>query len=163
VPTGSVARFDSKKGYGFVIPDEGGEDVFVHQNNIDMEGFRFLQGGERVSYEVEMGEKGMKAVNVRLLEPRVERPRTPRFEQQERPAPRFEGGERAERSFARRDPVPAARGNGAAGGLEQIKRRQERLINVLTAKGILLPGELDGMNLEAQAEEVPVAAQGDQV
>lgn len=159
MPTGSVARFDSKKGYGFVIPDEGGEDVFVHQNNIDMEGFRFLQGGERVSYEVEMGEKGMKAVNVRLLEPRVERPRTPRFEQQERPAPRFEGG--GERSFSRRDPAPA-RSNGAAGGLEQIKRRQERLINVLTAKGILLPGELDGMNTEASAEAAPVA-QGDQV
>src|SRR3954469_3343966 len=72
--SGVVVRFDSRRGYGFVQPDDGGEDVFAHQNNINMEGFRFLQVGERVSYELEVGEKGMKAVSVALLEPRVVRP-----------------------------------------------------------------------------------------
>ena len=72
--TGTVVRFDRRRGYGFVQPDDGGEDVFVHQNNINMEGFRFLQVAERVTYELEVGEKGMKAVSVALLEPRAVRP-----------------------------------------------------------------------------------------
>ena len=72
--TGTVVRFDRRRGYGFVQPDDGGEDVFAHQNNINMEGFRFLQVGERVTYELEVGEKGMKAVSVALLEPRTVRP-----------------------------------------------------------------------------------------
>src|SRR3954469_7796334 len=72
--SGVVVRFDSRRGYGFLAPDDGGEDVFVHQNNINMEGFRFLQVGERVTYELEVGEKGMKAVSVALVEPRAARP-----------------------------------------------------------------------------------------
>ena len=74
VATGSVARFDVRRGYGFVIPDDGGEDVFVHQNNIVMDGFRYLKAGEHVSYELEVGEKGMKAVSVQLLDPRPPEP-----------------------------------------------------------------------------------------
>ena len=74
VATGSVARFDVRRGYGFVIPDDGGEDVFVHQNNIVMDGFRYLKAGEHVSYELEVGEKGMKAVSVQLLDPRPPSP-----------------------------------------------------------------------------------------
>ena len=70
MPTGSVARFDIRRGYGFVVPDDGGEDVFVHQNNINMDGFRYLKPGEQVQYELEVGEKGMKAVDVTLLSER---------------------------------------------------------------------------------------------
>ena len=72
VPTGQVARFDPRRGYGFVIPDDGGEDVFVHQNNIEMDGFRYLKPGEQVKYELEVGEKGLKAVDVALLNDREE-------------------------------------------------------------------------------------------
>ena len=61
------SRFDSKRGFGFVIPDDGGEDLFVHQNNIIMEGFRSLRSGERVKFEIEMGDKGGKAVSVELF------------------------------------------------------------------------------------------------
>ncbi|MFM2055361.1 MAG: hypothetical protein RL456_3398, partial [Pseudomonadota bacterium] len=46
MPTGTVVRFDRRRGYGFIQPDDQGEDVFVHQNNIQMEGFRFLDVGE---------------------------------------------------------------------------------------------------------------------
>ncbi|MHC5067371.1 MAG: cold-shock protein, partial [Planctomycetota bacterium] len=72
MPTGVVARFDPRRGYGFVVPDDGGEDVFVHQNNIQMEGFRYLKPGEQVRYELEMGEKGYKAVDVALTSERTE-------------------------------------------------------------------------------------------
>ena len=65
--TGSVARFDARRGYGFLVPDDGGEDVFVHQNNINMEGFRYLNPGERVRFDVEEGARGRKAVAVELL------------------------------------------------------------------------------------------------
>ena len=42
VPIGSVVRFDPRRGYGFVVPDDGDQDVFVHQNDITMDGFRYL-------------------------------------------------------------------------------------------------------------------------
>lgn len=78
MPTGTVERFNSKRGFGFIRPEgaaNGDEDanVFVHQNNIDMDGFRFLRVGEKVEYEEEEGEKGIKAVNVKLISPRSDR------------------------------------------------------------------------------------------
>jgi cold shock CspA family protein len=145
--TGTVVRFDRKRGYGFVAPDEGGEDLFVHQNNILMEGFRFLNIGERVSYELEVGEKGMKAVSVALLEPRKE---APRFDERE-----DRGYDREDRGYDR--PAPrsydrAPRGPVAAGPspeLEKLARKQERLISLLVAKGVLAPGEIDGIETAA--------------
>ena len=83
MPTGSVVRFDRRRGYGFITPDEPGEDVFVHQNNIQMDGFRFLNVGEKVNYDLEVGEKGMKAVSVSLLEPRAEVAGRPGFDQEQ--------------------------------------------------------------------------------
>lgn len=126
--TGTVIRFDTKRGYGFLTPDEGGEDVFVHQNNISMEGFRFLRVGERVSYELEVGEKGMKAVSVALLEPRA--PEAPRAD--------F-GGSRRDYDAPRRDFA----GGGDNGQVDKLRRTQERLISLLVEKGVLAPGELD--------------------
>ncbi len=62
--TGTVKWFSTEKGYGFIEPDDGGEDVFVHFNGIAGGGFRSLQEGEKVSYEVTRGKRGMQAENV---------------------------------------------------------------------------------------------------
>ena len=64
---GTVKWFSDEKGYGFITPDEGGKDLFVHQSAIDANGFRSLAEGARVSYDVEQGPKGPSAANVRAL------------------------------------------------------------------------------------------------
>jgi len=63
---GTVKWFNDQKGYGF-IEVEGGEDVFVHHSAIEMEGFRSLQEGDRVEFEVVAGKKGPAAENVRKI------------------------------------------------------------------------------------------------
>lgn len=65
VSSGTVKWFNEKKGFGFITPDEGGEDLFVHHSKIDMQGFRTLNEGQRVQFEVTAGEKGKVAVNVK--------------------------------------------------------------------------------------------------
>ncbi len=64
MPRGTVKWFDSEKGYGFISPDEGGEDLFVHHTGIAGGGFKSLDEGERVTYEAVRGRKGMQAENV---------------------------------------------------------------------------------------------------
>lgn len=64
MPTGKVKWFNEKKGFGFIVPDSGGSDVFVSYSAIQAPGFRTLKEGEPVSFEVEQGEKGPKATNV---------------------------------------------------------------------------------------------------
>ncbi len=61
---GTVKWFSQEKGYGFITPDDGGEDVFVHHTGIAGEGFKTLEEGEKVSYEVTQGRKGLQAENV---------------------------------------------------------------------------------------------------
>lgn len=63
--TGTVKWFNEKKGFGFITPDEGGDDLFVHHSKIDMQGFRTLKEGQRVEFDVSNGEKGKIAINVR--------------------------------------------------------------------------------------------------
>jgi CspA family cold shock protein len=62
--TGTVKWFSDSKGYGFITPDEGGEDLFVHHSGIDGTGFKTLAEGAKVEFTAEQGAKGMQATNV---------------------------------------------------------------------------------------------------
>jgi cold shock CspA family protein len=71
--TGRVIRFDESKGYGFIAPDDGGEDVFVHANELTDRGLR-VSTGTQVEFQVIDGGRGLKAYDVRILgEPRPQR------------------------------------------------------------------------------------------
>ena len=67
--TGIVKWFNNAKGYGFVTPDDGEQDVFVHFSAIDMEGYRTLKEGQRVEFEGEQGPKGLHAQNLHAAVP----------------------------------------------------------------------------------------------
>ena len=64
---GTVKWFNEDKGYGFITPDGGGDDLFVHYSTIAGEGFRSLEEGAKVSYEAARGKKGMQAENVTVV------------------------------------------------------------------------------------------------
>jgi CspA family cold shock protein len=65
--TGTVKWFNSEKGFGFITPEDGTKDLFVHHTGIDQEGFKSLDEGQKVEYEATSGDKGPKAVNVKPL------------------------------------------------------------------------------------------------
>jgi len=67
MPVGKVKWFNDKKGFGFIEPDGGGEDIFVHHTSIMSDGFRTLAEGQSVQFEVVKGPKGMQATNVSKL------------------------------------------------------------------------------------------------
>ena len=62
--TGTVKWFNDAKGYGFITPEDGGKDLFVHFSNISGDGFKTLQENSKVEYEPREGEKGPEATNV---------------------------------------------------------------------------------------------------
>lgn len=62
--TGTVKWFNEEKGYGFITPDDGGNDLFVHHSNIEMRGFRRLKDGQKVEFEAAQGKKGPEATKV---------------------------------------------------------------------------------------------------
>ncbi|PJX23079.1 cold-shock protein [Advenella sp. S44] len=62
--TGTVKWFNDAKGFGFITPDGGGEDLFAHFSSIQMNGFKTLKEGQRVSFEIAQGPKGQQALNI---------------------------------------------------------------------------------------------------
>jgi CspA family cold shock protein len=66
MPTGTVKWFSDEKGFGFIMPEDGSKDLFVHHSGINGEGYRSLDEGAKVTYDAEAGDKGPKAVNVTL-------------------------------------------------------------------------------------------------
>ncbi len=65
--TGTVKWFNDAKGFGFITPDDGGEDVFCHHTAIQVEGFRTVAEGQKVKFDVSRGPKGLQASNVTPL------------------------------------------------------------------------------------------------
>jgi len=65
--TGVVKWFNAEKGFGFIVPDDGGKDLFAHYSEIRSEGYKTLQDNQRVSFEVEEGQKGPSAKNIQIL------------------------------------------------------------------------------------------------
>jgi cold shock protein len=65
--TGTVKWFNSEKGYGFITPDDGGKDLFVHFSEIQGEGYKSLPEGQKVSYEQQQGDKGPQAAKVSVV------------------------------------------------------------------------------------------------
>ncbi len=65
--TGTVERFNKIKGYGFITPDGGGPEVFVHFSQVQMAGYKALKAGQRIRYIVEQGERGAFATQVAIV------------------------------------------------------------------------------------------------
>ena len=63
--TGTVKWFNDAKGYGFITPDDGGEDLFAHFSAIKMDGFKTLKQGQRVTFDLKKNEKGKQADNIK--------------------------------------------------------------------------------------------------
>ncbi|WP_028449789.1 MULTISPECIES: cold-shock protein [Chitinibacter] len=61
---GTVKWFNDSKGFGFITPDEGGDDLFAHFSAINMPGFKTLKEGQRVTFELTQGQKGLQAANI---------------------------------------------------------------------------------------------------
>ena len=68
MPTGKVKWFNNAKGYGFILPDVGGEDLFAHYSSVQMDGYKTLKAGQVVSYDTVPSDKGLHAVNIKTVE-----------------------------------------------------------------------------------------------
>ncbi|MGF1573861.1 MAG: cold-shock protein [Sumerlaeia bacterium] len=65
---GTVKWFNDQKGFGFITPEDGGKDIFFHHSNINAEGYRSLEEGQKVQYETGQGRKGPEAMNISLAD-----------------------------------------------------------------------------------------------
>ncbi|CAI8221094.1 MAG: Cold shock-like protein CspD [Glaciecola sp. HTCC2999] len=65
---GKVKWFNNTKGFGFIIPEDGGEDIFAHYSTINMDGYRALKAGQSVTYDLIEGPKGLHAENISIDE-----------------------------------------------------------------------------------------------
>ncbi len=66
--TGQVKWFNNAKGFGFILPDDGGSDLFAHYSSIGMEGYKTLKAGQMVSFDIVEGPKGLHAANIIALD-----------------------------------------------------------------------------------------------
>lgn len=64
MPSGTVKWFNNAKGYGFIVADEGSEDLFAHYSAISMEGYKTLKAGQKVTFDITPGNKGHHAINI---------------------------------------------------------------------------------------------------
>ena len=64
---GTVKWFNDAKGFGFITPDDGSKDLFAHHSSIQMNGFKSLKEGQKVSYDATQGQKGPAAANIKVL------------------------------------------------------------------------------------------------
>ncbi|HWC19501.1 MAG TPA: cold-shock protein [Terriglobales bacterium] len=67
MPRGTVKWFNNAKGYGFIGPEDGSKDIFVHYSAIQVDGYKALHEGQQVEYEIGQGPRGLQAANVKLL------------------------------------------------------------------------------------------------
>jgi CspA family cold shock protein len=67
MPTGTVKWFNNAKGFGFILPENGGEDLFAHYSSIEMDGYKTLKAGQAVSFEIVQGQKGMHATQIKVV------------------------------------------------------------------------------------------------
>ncbi len=65
MPSGTVKWFNNAKGFGFILPEEGGGDLFAHYSSIEMDGYRTLKAGQAVDFEIEEGDKGLHACHIK--------------------------------------------------------------------------------------------------
>ncbi len=65
--TGIVKWFNASKGYGFISPSEGGDDVFAHFSAIEMDGYKTLKEGQKVEFEIQQGPKGLQATHIKSI------------------------------------------------------------------------------------------------
>jgi CspA family cold shock protein len=65
--TGIVKWFNASKGYGFISPNDGGDDVFAHFSAIEMDGYKTLKEGQKVEFEIQEGPKGLQATHIKSL------------------------------------------------------------------------------------------------
>ena len=65
---GTVKWFNNAKGFGFIVPEDGGEDIFAHYSTINMDGYRSLKAGQPVSFDLKEGPKGIHAENIAFAE-----------------------------------------------------------------------------------------------
>ena len=68
MPTGTVKWFNNAKGFGFILPENGTEDLFAHYSAIDMDGYRTLKAGQTVTFDVIKGDKGLHATSIKVLD-----------------------------------------------------------------------------------------------
>lgn len=65
--TGTVKWFNNQKGFGFICPEDGGDDIFAHFSAIEMDGYKSLKAGQTVLFEIKQGPKGLHAMNIRAV------------------------------------------------------------------------------------------------